>query len=194
MLQLTENSFKSDHDLTIGVEFGTTYITVDNKINKIQIWDTAGQESFKSITRGYYRGSTCAVLVYDITRRDTFKNVVKWLDEARKACHEQLVVALVGNKLDMEGRRVVETKEGKEFAEKHGLIFYETSAKSGKYVKEVFEKTVCKINTNISNNVYDLNEKNIHGIKLGPLENDNTNNKTNKLNDRNKKKNNDNCC
>ena len=81
LLQFLEKKFKFDHDTTIGVEFGSKIINVRDKQIKLQIWDTAGQETFKSITRSYYRGSIGVVLVYDITNRDSFNNVSKWLDE-----------------------------------------------------------------------------------------------------------------
>ena len=75
LLQFTDKRFRHDHDLTIGVEFGSRMIHLDDKDIKLQIWDTAGQESFRSITRSYYRGAACALLVYDITRRDTFTHL-----------------------------------------------------------------------------------------------------------------------
>jgi Ras-related protein Rab-2A len=80
LLQFLEKKFKFDHDTTIGVEFGSKIITVKDKHIKLQIWDTAGQETFKSITRSYYRGSIGVILVYDITNRDSFNNISKWLD------------------------------------------------------------------------------------------------------------------
>ena len=82
LLQFTDKRFKLAHDLTIGVEFGSRLVAVDKNVNiKLQIWDTAGQESFRSITRSYYRGAICSLLVYDITRRASFQNCVKWLEE-----------------------------------------------------------------------------------------------------------------
>ena len=75
LLQFTDKRFRNDHDITIGVEFGSRMIQLDNKEIKLQIWDTAGQESFRSITRSYYRGAAGALLVYDITRRDTFSHL-----------------------------------------------------------------------------------------------------------------------
>merc|ERR1712154_171315 len=81
LLQFTDKRFQPVHDLTIGVEFGARMINVADKSIKLQIWDTAGQESFRSITRSYYRGAAGALLVYDITRRDTFKHLTRWLEE-----------------------------------------------------------------------------------------------------------------
>lgn len=80
MLRFTEEKFKTEHEPTLGVEFGSKYIKINENNLKIQIWDTAGQESFKSITRSYYKGSIAVLLVYDITKRDSFDNLNKWLD------------------------------------------------------------------------------------------------------------------
>ena len=95
------------HDLTIGVEFGARLITLDKRPIKLQIWDTAGQESFRSITRSYYRGACGAMLVYDVTRRDTFTHLHRWLDEAHQNSTSSMVIMLVGNKSDLESRRAV---------------------------------------------------------------------------------------
>jgi Ras-related protein Rab-2A len=165
LLQFTDKRFRSDHDLTIGVEFGARLITIDNKQIKLQIWDTAGQESFRSITRSYYRGASGALLVYDISRRDTFNHVTRWLEEARANASANLVIMLIGNKCDLE-RREVSYEEGDKFARENGLIFRETSAKTAQNVEEAFIQTARKIYENIQNNVYDLSSDN-SGIKVG---------------------------
>ncbi len=120
------------HDLTIGVEFGARLITIDNQQIKLQIWDTAGQESFRSITRSYYRDAAGALLVYDITRRETFNHLERWLEEARQNGNPNMSIMLIGNKSDLEHRRAVSTKEGEVFASSNRLIFLETSAKSAR--------------------------------------------------------------
>lgn len=102
LLQFLEKKFKFDHDTTIGVEFGSKIITVNDKQLKLQIWDTAGQETFKSITRSYYRGSIGVILVYDITNRESFNNISRWLDETKSYANDKVVVMLVGNKTDLE--------------------------------------------------------------------------------------------
>lgn len=82
----------------LGVEFGARMITIDNKQIKLQIWDTAGQEAFRSITRSYYRGAAGALLVYDITRRETFNHLTTWLEDARQHSNSNMVIMLIGNK------------------------------------------------------------------------------------------------
>lgn len=125
------------HDLTIGVEFGARLITIDNHQIKLQIWDTAGQESFRSITRSYYRDAAGALLVYDITRRESFNHLSRWLEEARQNGNPNMTIMLIGNKSDLEHRRAVSTKEGDIFAQENGLVFLETSAKSAANVETV---------------------------------------------------------
>ena len=105
LLQFLENSFKPNHEATIGVEFGTKVITVNGNMNvKLQVWDTAGQDAFKSITRSYYRNAAGALVVYDITSRASFINVQKWLEEAKANGNREMVLALVGNKSDLENK------------------------------------------------------------------------------------------
>jgi len=124
LLQFTDKRFQPVHDLTIGVEFGARMITIDQRQIKLQIWDTAGQESFRSITRSYYRGAAGALLVYDITRRETFNHLTRWLEEARQNANQSMVIMLIGNKSDLDHRRQVSMEEGEKFAKDHGLIFF----------------------------------------------------------------------
>ena len=137
LLQFTDKRFQPVHDLTIGVEFGARMVTIDNRQIKLQIWDTAGQESFRSITRSYYRGAAGALLVYEISRRETFAHLTRWLEEARQNGNENMTIMLIGNKCDLEHRRQVSPEEGKKFAEDHGLMFLETSAKTAHNVEDV---------------------------------------------------------
>ncbi|KAF0975061.1 hypothetical protein FDP41_005814 [Naegleria fowleri] len=146
LLQFTDDRFDSRSECTIGVEFGTKTIDLGAKYNhikiKTQIWDTAGQEAFRSIARSYYRCSACAFLVYDITRRSTFESVQTWLTDAlsNNSNHSQLIVVLIGNKTDLaKTQRQVSYKEGLEFAEKNKIhMFLETSAKTAENVYKAF--------------------------------------------------------
>jgi len=166
LLQFTDKRFRPVHDLTIGVEFGARMVNIDEKSIKLQIWDTAGQESFRSITRSYYRGAAGALLVYDITRRDTFNHLTRWLEEALQNGNKNMTIMLIGNKSDLEHRRQVTAEEGEQFAKEHGLIFFETSAKTATNVEEAFIQTAQKIYEKIQSGVYDVgNEGN--GIKVG---------------------------
>ena len=138
LLRYTHGEFKEEYQLTIGVEFGSNNIIVDNNIFRIQIWDTAGQENFRSITRSYYKNSACALIVYDITRRQSFENLINWIEDCKNSSPKTVFMVLIGNKCDLEKNREVSEEEGREFAEKYGMLFFETSAKTGKNVEEVF--------------------------------------------------------
>lgn len=167
LLQFTDKRFQPVHDLTIGVEFGARMITIDGKQIKLQIWDTAGQEAFRSITRSYYRGAAGALLVYDITRRETFNHLTTWLEDARQHSNSNMVIMLIGNKSDLETRREVKKEEGEGFAREHGLIFMETSAKTAANVEEAFINTAKEIYEKIQEGVFDINNE-ANGIKIGP--------------------------
>lgn len=166
LLQFTDQRFRQQHDLTIGVEFGSRTVKINDKNIKLQIWDTAGQESFKSITRSYYRGAAGALLVYDITRKETFNHLTRWLEEVRQNGNPDIMVMLIGNKADLDSRRQVSTEEGERFAKENGLIFMETSAKTAFNVEQAFLQTSQMIYDNIDRGVYDLsNDKS--GIRVG---------------------------
>lgn len=166
LLQFTDKRFQPVHDLTIGVEFGARMITIDNKPIKLQIWDTAGQESFRSITRSYYRGAAGALLVYDITRRETFNHLAGWLEDARNHANSNMTIMLIGNKCDLAHRRAVTFEEGQQFAKENGLIFMETSAKTAQNVEEAFINTASKIYKKIEQGIFDVSNES-YGIKVG---------------------------
>src|ERR1700756_3136311 len=114
--RFTRNEFNLDSKSTIGVEFATRSIQVDTKTIKAQIWDTAGQERYRAITSAYYRGAVGALLVYDISKHQTYDNVTRWLKELRDHADANIVIMLVGNKSDLRHLRAVPTEEAKQFA------------------------------------------------------------------------------
>ena len=158
LLQFTDNKFRQNHEATIGVEFGGKTIEINNKKIKIQIWDTAGQEIYQAITRGYYKGATGAFVVYDITRKETFEHVEKWLEDVRTNASKDIQVILIGNKKDLESERIISFDEGSALAEKHNILFLETSAKTSFNVKEAFVKSAEKILENILKTGFDPNK------------------------------------
>ena len=170
LLRYTHGEFKEEYQLTIGVEFGSNNIIVDNNIFRIQIWDTAGQENFRSITRSYYKNSACALIVYDITRRQSVENLINWIEDCKNSSPKTVFMVLIGNKCDLEKNREVSEEEGREFAEKYGMLFFETSAKTGKNVEEVFKESTKIIAQKIKENYYDLENQSC-GIKKGNEEN-----------------------
>jgi Ras-related protein Rab-2A len=145
LLQFTDTRFQPVHDLTIGVEFGSRTIKHKEDQIKLQIWDTAGQEKFRSITRSYYRGAAGCLLVYDITRRETFEHVIAWLEDCRKFSSKDTVIVLIGNKADLEEQRQVSFEEAAKFAADHDLAFFEVSAKTALRVDQAFIESAAKI-------------------------------------------------
>lgn len=141
LLQFTDKRYRTTHQVTVGVEFGSRTIEIGGRLIKLQCWDTAGQDRFRSIVRSYYRGAAGALLVYDITRRESFDHVTQWLNEARQNADPELIITLVGNKNDRDMERQVTFEEGHDFAIRHGLHFLETSAVTGHMVDEAFQAT-----------------------------------------------------
>ncbi|XP_075463830.1 ras-related protein Rab-25 [Ascaphus truei] len=138
--RFTRNEFNHDSRTTIGVEFSTRTLTVDGHIVKAQIWDTAGLERYRAITSAYYRGAVGALLVYDITKHQTYDSVERWLKELYDHADASIVVMLVGNKCDLTDQaREVPAEEAKMYADSNGLLFTETSALDSTNVQLAFE-------------------------------------------------------
>ncbi|KAJ5080744.1 rab2a member ras oncogene family [Anaeramoeba ignava] len=165
LLRYTEDKFVSDYETTIGVEIGSRTINIDKKKIKIQIWDTAGQDSFRSITRSYYRGAAGALLVYDIARASSFDSIKDWLKTAQEEV-KNLEIILVGNKSDLDHRRQIAVEQGEDFAKKQELSFIETSAKENKNIQEVFDKISRRILEKIKNGEIDPSNES-SGVKKG---------------------------
>ena len=166
LLRYIHDNFNEEFQSTIGVEFGAKNIKIEDKIFRIQIWDTAGQETFRSITRAYYKNSVCAFVVYDITNKNSFQNVKSWIEDCRKQSPKTVFMVLIGNKIDLEDNRQVSYEEGSVFAEKNGMLFFETSAKTGKNIEEIFLKSSMEIAKKIDSGFYDLSNDSC-GIKQG---------------------------
>lgn len=204
-IRLCEGRFSPHHDVTIGVEFGSSIVPVGppaslalgiNSSNettdtpgttgkadsakqkhiKLSLWDTAGQETYKSITRSYFRGASGALLVFDLTRRATFDHVTEWLNDLRQIAEEGIVVILVGNKSDLasatedgseHNKRQVTQQEAEDWCRRNKVLQYvETSAKSGDGVERAFLEVAERIYQNIEAGKYDLNDRR-SGVK-GP--------------------------
>jgi len=175
LIRLTDQRFLANPDPTLGVEFGSKLIEIpeEGKIIKLQCWDTAGTESFRSITRSYYRGAAGCLLVYDVTSRNSFLNARSWLSDVRQHADANLTCILVGNKVDLcderssessSRRREVPTEEAERWAKEEGLLFVEASAKSGQNVEYAFEQASRDILDKIKRGVFDDDRS--PGVKL----------------------------
>ena len=150
MSQYIKQEFPESPLPTIAIEFATKIIKIkEGGYVKAQIWDTAGQEKYKSITSHHYRKAVGALLVYDVTRKLTFENCIKWYNELKMYTEKECVICIVGNKYDLiEGypnRREVTIEEGKAFAKKNRTLFFETSARNNNNVTECFEELLQQI-------------------------------------------------
>ena len=143
--RFTSNTFNIESKPTIGVEFATKSLVIQEKNIKAQIWDTAGQERYRAITGSYYKGATGAMIIYDITKLISFQNIDKWLKELHDHCDNKVYIILVGNKSDLKHLRVVKQEEGAAYAQKHGLAFIETSALESYNVDQAFEIVLSNI-------------------------------------------------
>ena len=166
--QFLNGAFTEDYDITVGVEFGAKTIDIGDRKVKLQIWDTAGQDSFKSITRAYYRGAASALICYDITCRESFENLQGWLEECKTNGNPEMTLVLVGNKIDMGDNREVSTEEGKAFAAENNMIFFETSAKTSERVGELFMQSSGTIYEKIKSGVIDPKNES-YGVKIGTM-------------------------
>eukprot|EP01113_Clastostelium_recurvatum_P009553 TRINITY_DN1460_c0_g1_i1.p1 TRINITY_DN1460_c0_g1~~TRINITY_DN1460_c0_g1_i1.p1 ORF type:complete len:230 (-),score=52.73 TRINITY_DN1460_c0_g1_i1:133-777(-) len=150
-----DNKFKQESSHTIGVEFGSKIVEVGGRNVKLQIWDTAGQERFRSVTRSYYRGAAGAILVYDVSQRDTYNHLTSWLTDARTLANKDISIIMVGNKSDRAAEREVTFLEASRFAQENDLMFLESSAFSGDGVEEVFLKCARTILSKINSGILD---------------------------------------
>lgn len=143
--RFTRNEFCLESKSTIGVEFATRTLQIEGKTIKAQIWDTAGQERYRAITSAYYRGAVGALLVYDITKRQTFENVQRWLRELRDHADSNIVIMMAGNKSDLNHLRAVPPEDAQMLAEKEGLSFLETSALEALNIENAFHTILTEI-------------------------------------------------
>ena len=135
----TKNRFLEDYNATIGFDYCSFYIKYDNKIIKLQIWDTCGQEIYQSLITNFYKNSSLAFMVYAINDRTSYENLDNWLKELKRESNPDAKTILIGNKIDLESERVVSRQEAEKYAKDfHFRQFFETSAKTGLNAQKVF--------------------------------------------------------
>ena len=147
LLRYCDKTFQEAHLSTIGLDYRLKTMTLENGKNiKLQIWDTAGQDRFRAITKNYYKGANGIILIYDVTNLQSYENVKNWIAQIKEEANQNVLIYLAGNKIDVsEDLRVVKTEDGKKIADEFKLPFYETSAKNGVNINKIFEELVEKV-------------------------------------------------
>ena len=146
LMKYTDKTFQDIHMATIGLDYRLRSMKLKSgKSIKLQIWDTAGQDRFRAITKNYYKGSHGIILIYDITNTQSFENVKTWVNQIREEASSNVIIYIAGNKVDMEDERKVDRDDGEKLAEELGFPFVETSAKNGININETFEDLVERI-------------------------------------------------
>ncbi|KAJ1260498.1 hypothetical protein BS78_10G236900 [Paspalum vaginatum] len=138
VVRFAKGLYYEGQESTIGAAFFSQVLSLGDATVKLDIWDTAGQERYHSLAPMYYRGAAAAIVVFDITSTDSYMRAKRWVDELQRQGNPHLVMALVGNKVDLEERRQVGAQEAMDYAEANGLFFTETSAKTAQNVSELF--------------------------------------------------------
>ena len=170
LLRYCDKSFQDAHLSTIGLDYRLRTMTLkNNKTIKLQIWDTAGQDRFRAITKNYYKGANGIILIYDVTNSQTFENVKNWITQIKEEASKNVVIYLAANKIDVaDDLKVITPEEGQKMADEYQMPFFETSAKEGININEIFEDIVEKVDEVFSklevpktgqNKLYDGKEK-----------------------------------
>jgi len=174
--QFANAYFDPNASSTINVEFASK--TVDAREPgtgvvvpvKVQVWDTAGQEKYRSMMRSYYRGSAAVLLIYDITDRSSFDDLQSWVSELKEHLGPQITVQLIGNKCDLSSNRVIRYEEGERFAKTHGFMFAEASAKTSRGIDKAFNKITDCVLDKVKRGKFDLQDGS-SGVMWGPYYN-----------------------
>ncbi len=146
LLRYVDDSFLDLHMATIGLDYRLkTLILEEQKIVKVQLWDTAGQDKFRAITRNYYKGASGIILIFDVTNIKSYENIKKWINEIKEEISEKVAIVLIGNKIDNVQERKISKEQGDKLASEIGVKFFETSAKTGEGINECVFYLVKKI-------------------------------------------------
>lgn len=156
LTRFVDNSFNYAYLSTIGVDFAIKTLTCNNKKCKFQIWDTAGQERFRSITTSYYRGAKGMIVVYDITNKESFNSISKWISDINNLCNREINIIIVGNKIDCQNDRQVTNTNINDFINNTKYIHMEVSAKTGTGVNLIFKKLAEEL---IKNDIMENKQK-----------------------------------
>ena len=166
LLRYTDNTFQEIYMSTIGLDYRLKTVKLPNeKKIRAQIWDTAGQDRFRAITKNYYKGSNGIILIYDVTDKKSFEGVKNWIEQIRDEVTQEVLIYLVGNKIDKKEERKISKEEGKKLADSFGVQFYESSAKTGENIDIIFYNLLKDID-----NLYSANEEvPVRGKKISKI-------------------------
>ena len=146
LMRYSDNVFVENYITTIGLDYKLKYVQLDSgEMIKVQLWDTAGQDRYRTIAKNYYKGSHGILLLYDITKRNSFENIREWIKDIKEEVYEKAIIFLIGNKIDKTTERKITTEQGTKLAEEYNLPFFEASAKTGENVDEIFKSLYKKI-------------------------------------------------
>jgi len=171
LMRFTSDRFNPSHEATVGVDFGSEIISIRDRRIKTQVWDTAGQEYFRSITKSYFREAAAAIIVFDFTNRGSFDDLHLWLENVRSSStNRQLVITLVGNKSDKPlNEQRITVEEAEKFARENGLIFVQASALSGAGVSEAFTRTADAVLRKVDAGLIDTSDS-ANGVRRGEFQ------------------------
>ena len=162
LIRFIENKFFKDYRATIGIDFKTKILNINNKEIKLKIWDSAGQERFRNLTTQYYKKVDGIVFVYDVTEKNSYETIRDWIEQIISNKNQEIGLVLFGNKCDLE-KRVITKEMGDKLAEQFKINYFETSALNGQGIKEAFESLT--INIMKKKGVWEVNNK-TEGIAL----------------------------
>ena len=160
LVRYVKNSFSEEYHQTIGVDFLTQTIQTQHFKIQLQLWDTAGQEVFRSLVSGYTRDCQCCFFIFDLTNAESFKSIDQWLERVNDVAQPSYVKCLIGNKCDLEDRFISE-QQVKEFANEKNMLYFETSAKTGQNINKAFEACIDILKENANRGDYNVNNNNI---------------------------------
>jgi small GTP-binding protein len=151
LVRYIDNKFEKDSLATLGVDVKYKYVTLDNKKIRMNIWDTEGKDRFRNIAKNYFKGANAVIFVFDVNNKNTLDKIKFWIDNVKENSSEDLIEVIVGNKIDIEGKHEVTKEEMESLGEKTGMETFETSAKTGEGINEVFTYLVNQLiqNSNI---------------------------------------------
>lgn len=152
------DTFDKTYQATIGIDFLSKTMYLDDRTIRLQLWDTAGQERFRSLIPSYIRDSSVAVVVYDVSNKNSYDNTSKWIEEVKQERGDDVIIVLVGNKVDL-SEKEVNNDQVKEYCDNNGILFIETSAKSGFNVKQLFKRIALALPANEQDNSQNENVK-----------------------------------